>query len=103
MMRFRFTGELWGNPPEMSWVFLSVPDTIADEIADAIPRRAGFGSVKVEVTVGETIWETSLFPDATRGTFVLPVKKAVRTRAGVDIGDRIDVDLEVIDDAFRDG
>ena len=47
----------------------------------------GFGSVRVEVTLGETTWRTSVFPEAASGCFVLPVKKAVRRAEGVDPGD----------------
>ena len=43
----------------------------------------GFGSVRVEVTVGETVWRTSLFPSAEAGAYVLPVKKAVRVAEGL--------------------
>jgi hypothetical protein len=98
MLRLAFTGELWGDTPDMSWVFVSVPDEVADEIADLIPKRSGFGSVRVEVTVGTETWRTSLFPDSSRGTFVLPVKRAVRTAIKVDVGDRIEVVLDVVDD-----
>lgn len=95
---FTFAAELWGGSPEMSWVFASVPDEIADEIAELIPKQAGFGSVRVEVAVGTEAWRTSLFPDKRRGTYVLPVKKAVRTSVGVDVGDVITVHLQVIGD-----
>lgn len=97
-MRFSFTGELWGDTPEMSWVFVSVPPDIADEIADLIPKRPGFGSVRVEVTVGTATWRTSLFPDSSRGTFILPIRKSVRTEARIDVGDLVDVAIEVVDE-----
>ena len=45
----------------------------------------GFGSLRVEVTIGATRWQTSIFPDNKRGTCVLPVKKAVRQAE--DLGD----------------
>lgn len=57
---------------------------------------AGFGSVKVEVTLGESRWSTSVFPDAERKTFVLPVKAAVRRREGVDVGDTVRIAVETL-------
>jgi len=54
-----------------------------------------FGPVPVPARVGLTRWNTSVFPDTGRGTFVLPVKKAVRTAQGVGEGDLIAVDLEL--------
>ena len=59
--------------------------------------RRGFGAVRVRVTVGATSWSTSIFPDSTRGSYVLPVKKAVRTAEGIREGDDVDVRLEVVD------
>ena len=39
--------------------------------------------MRVEVTVGATVWRTSLFPSAEAGAYVLPVKKAVRVAEGL--------------------
>lgn len=50
--------------------------------------------MRVEVTVGSTTWRTSIFP--TNGTFVLPVKKAVRTKVGAEAGDDLDVQLRLL-------
>ena len=38
-----------------------------------------------------------MFPDSTRGAYVLPVKKAVRRAEGLDEGDPADVVLEVLE------
>ena len=72
---------------------------MSDEIADrhAGPRR-GFGSVRVRVTVGDTTWTTSVFPDAKRSAYVLPVRKDVRTKEGVTAGERVTIGLVVIAD-----
>jgi hypothetical protein len=55
--------------------------------------RAGFGSVPVEVAVGGSTWRTSVFPDRRSGSFVLPVKAAVRRDEGVGEGDVLRVRL----------
>ena len=48
----------------------------------------GFGSVRVEATIGATTWRTSVFPNSDEaGTFALPLKKAVRTSEDLEIGD----------------
>ncbi len=59
---------------------------------------AGFGSRRVEVTVGATTWRTSVFPDNASASYLLPVKKAVRVAEGLDEGDEITVRLEVVTD-----
>lgn len=57
-------------------------------------KRRGFGSVKVTARIGESEWQTSLFPQKTGGWF-LPVKKPVRLAEGLDFGDAIEGELEL--------
>ena len=42
-------------------------------------------------------WRTSLFPDRSGGSYLLPVKAAVRKAVGAGVGDRIIVRLTLID------
>jgi hypothetical protein len=94
-----FDGELWlwEARRDDSWTFVSLPADASEEIRDlaAGPRR-GFGSVRVRVTVGDTTWTTSIFPDSTRG-YVLPVKRAVRRAETLEAGDVASVTVELID------
>ena len=99
-MHATFTAELF-EWPEGSWFFVALPEEVSDEILDSVPGTNGFGSVPVEATLEPTTWRTSLFPDKARGTFVLPVKKAVRSAAGVGDGDLVDVHLTVLPEMIR--
>jgi hypothetical protein len=58
-----------------------------------MPPR-GFGSISVRAQIGGTAFETSIFPSD--DTFVLPVKKAVRVAEGLEPGDAVEVELEVV-------
>jgi hypothetical protein len=49
--------------------------------------------IPVEATIGFTQWTTSLFPKD--GRYVVPLKSAIRTAEGIDIGDTISVRLGV--------
>jgi hypothetical protein len=98
--RYRFTAPLWiwEASGEGSWHFVTLPEDAADEIkaiADGGVRR-GFGSVRVEATVPPTTWRTSIFPSKESGSYVLPVKKAVRAAAGIDDGDHVEVELTLL-------
>lgn len=92
-----FRAEIWEHSPDEpgSWHFLTLPVDVAEDVAFEAGPRGGFGSVRVEVTIGSTSWRTSLFPDSSSGSFVLPVKKAVRVANGLHAGDTCDVRLEV--------
>ena len=89
---------LWDARKTDSWTFVSLPEEVADEVLEvAGPHRRGFGSLRVEVTVGGSVWRTSIFPDSKRRTYVLPVKKEVRRAEGVEAGDSVRVRLELVD------
>ena len=92
-----FDAELWEHSPDDpgSWHFLTLPGDVAEDVRLEAGPPAGFGSVRVEVTIGSTAWSTSLFPDSKAGSFVLPVKKQVRTANGLQAGDVCEVRLRV--------
>jgi hypothetical protein len=95
-----FEAELWAWQGPASWVFLSLPQAYADTVKRACllgstgPKR-GWKLVPVLVEVGETRWETSLFPDRESGSYILPVKAAMRRKLGVSVGDRISLCLHL--------
>ncbi|GLI01899.1 DUF1905 domain-containing protein [Phytohabitans aurantiacus] len=98
-MAFVFDAELWiwDARRSESWTFVSLPPEASEEIRDVAggaPR--GFGAVRVRVTVGGTTWLTSVFPDSARGTYVLPIKRAVRKAEAIDEGDTATVTVEVL-------
>ncbi|PFG41082.1 uncharacterized protein DUF1905 [Georgenia soli] len=99
-MSYEFEADLWEWEARRtdSWTFVSVPVDIADEVLElTAPFARGFGSVRVEVTVGSTSWRTSIFPDGKRRTYVLPVKKAVRRAEQLQTGDTARVRLRLLD------
>ena len=97
-MGYRFTAELWLHAGEAAWYFVTLPIDVADEIDDmTVGATRGFGSVRVRVTVGSTTWATSIFPSKQAESFLLPVKKAVRTAERIDEGDQVEIDLELVD------
>ena len=95
-----FEGRLraWREEQPDSWVFVTLPAELTDEIDDelAAPPRA-FGSVRVAVRCGTSQWSTSLFPSKEAGSYVLPVKKAVRRKEELEPGDTATFTLRVLD------
>ena len=91
------TASLWLWSGESgSWHFLTVPDEQCDGIrAHALAARRGFGSVRVECSIGEVSWRTSVFPQKSGG-YLLPVKADVRRKAGIAAGDDVTVKIEIV-------
>ena len=95
--RFSFNATVWEHVGPSSWFFVSLPESDADDIDEMFGHNAaGFGSIRVAAAIGETQWMTSIFPDTKRGTYVLPVKKAVRVAEGLADGSVARVELEVV-------
>jgi len=93
---YAFAAELW-RWKDGSWFFVTLPLDVATDLRmEAGPPR-GFGSVRVEVTLGSSVWRTSVFPEGDGGSFVLPVKKAVRQAEGLEEGDVCDMELRLVD------
>ena len=99
-----FEAELWvwsakEGTDGSSWVFVTVPEDVSDEIRDLGGPPRGFGSVRVEVSIGATTWRTSVFPNSDdAGTFALPLKKAVRKAESLEVGGSARVSLRVLDE-----
>jgi hypothetical protein len=95
-----FDAELWqwDARRDESWLFVSLPAEASEEIRERTggPRR-GFGSVRVRVTVGDSRWSTSIFPDRARGCYVLPIKRAIRKAEVLDVGDSTTLTVELVD------
>ena len=88
-------------PAKGAWFFVTIAGEAADAVRAlgferrALGARAGFGSVRLRVSVDGVRFETSAFPHAASGGYVLPVKAEVRKRAGVGEGDRVTVGIWV--------
>jgi hypothetical protein len=93
----RLRGDGLGAPPDEpgSWHFLTLPGDVSDDIAAEAGPPTGFGSVRVVVTIGDTTWRTSLFPDTKAGSYLLPLKKQVRAVERLQAGDTCRVRLSL--------
>jgi hypothetical protein len=100
---FTLNAPLWlwtTDKAAASWHFLTIDGEAAEAIhATAImrrlegERRKGWGSMKVTATIGDTSWQTSIFPAKDVGGWMLPVKAAVRKAEGIVVGDVVAVTL----------
>jgi hypothetical protein len=78
---YQFRAKLWRwNGGKTSWFFVTLPVGVSKEIklVDAGPKRLGFGSLRVEATIGGSTWQTSIFPATKLKGYLLPVKASVR-------------------------
>lgn len=93
-MRLEFAGELWYWRGPSPFHFVTVPDDGCVALRALAPVVSyGWGMIPVRVTIGRTVWETSLFPKD--GRYVVPVKDVVRAAEGLEVGDVAALELTI--------
>jgi hypothetical protein len=96
--QMEFTGELWLSPGPGGWTFITLPKDCADQIRFYTGTRKGraWGMIKVRARIGSSEWSTTIWPDKASGSFLLPVKAAVRKRENIEAEDQAEVRLSIM-------
>lgn len=90
---FEFDGPVieWRGPAP--FYFVAIPEEESADIKFAAQGIEYWGQVPVVVRIGDTEFTTALFPKD--GSYLLPVKDAVRRAEGVDVDQVVTVSLDV--------
>ncbi|HLK25440.1 MAG TPA: DUF1905 domain-containing protein [Caulobacteraceae bacterium] len=82
----------WRGPSP--FFYAPIPMDLADKVREAARVASyGWGCVPVEASIGDIVFTTSLFPKD--GTYLLPLKVAVRRKANITAGDVISVEMTI--------
>ena len=94
-MTLEIRGEIWIWKGPAPWFFVTVPAKESAEIK-AMERMVtyGWGMIPVTVRIGQTIYQTSLWPKD--GLYIVPLKASVRKAEGLHEGDTVTVNLELL-------
>jgi Domain of unknown function (DUF1905) len=89
-----FSGKIWYWKGPSPFYFVTIPAKQSRDIK-AVSKLVtyGWGVIPVGVQIGETEWETSLFPKDDR--YLVPIKASVRKAEKLGEGDKVLVKLEV--------
>ena len=93
-MKLEFNGIIWFWKGPAPWFFVTVPEQQSHDlnvISDLVTY--GWGCIPVHVRIGDTQWQTSLFPKD--GRYIVPIKASVRKAENLEGGDSVTVRLEV--------
>lgn len=95
---YNFKAKLWlYKGGKAAWHFVTVPEEQSFQIKFLNQGfTGGWGSIPVIVTIGNTTWKTSIFPDRKANTYLLPIKSEVRKKENLKIDDDIDILLEPV-------
>lgn len=94
--KFQISGKVVRYTVEpASWYFVYLDDETTAAIRAARTKTVGFQYVPVEASIGETTWQTTLFPTK-EGPYLLALKAKVRQAEGIREGQTVTVRLELI-------
>lgn len=94
---YQMTNKLFIYPGEVAWHFLSISRKEGKEIKENFGKIAkGFGSLPVEVAIGKTKWQTSIFPEKISGSYLLPIKATVRKKEELDAGEEVTYKIKIL-------
>jgi hypothetical protein len=97
MLKINFTAKVWLYNGHSAWHFISLPKTLSAKIKKLfLGLERGWGSLPVKVTIGESEWRTSIFPDTKTKSYLLPLKAGIRKKENLKVGDKVKVSLEII-------
>ena len=87
---FKFKAEIWIYPGvQGAWHFLSLPKKESTKIKKMFGEQShGWGSLPVDVTIGQTTWKTSIFPNKKSASYILPLKSEVRKKEKIEVGSK---------------
>lgn len=88
---YKCTEKVFIYPSDFAaWHFIPVTKKVGQEIKQTFGKNSrGFGSLPVTVTLGGSVWQTSIFPDKYSGSYILPLKAKVRNKEEIMAGDKV--------------
>ena len=93
-MDFEFTGIVWFWKGPSPYFFVTVPEQQSHDLKTISELVTyGWGMIPVHVRIGDSAWQTSLFPKD--GLYILPLKDMIRKAENIAEGDTVTVSLEV--------
>lgn len=93
-IKYEFKAEVWIYSGKGSWHFVSLPIKISKEIRSySKSDEEGWGRLKAKAKIGNTEWDTAIWFDSKKQTYLLPIKADVRKKEHIENGDTTKVSI----------
>ena len=97
---YSFKEKLFLWPGESAnWYFLLIPKNEGQQIRKdfaTLENKKCFASVKVAVSLGDSVWQTALFYSKPAESYILPLKKKIRQTEDIEAGERISFSCKIL-------
>ena len=96
-IKYNFNATIWLHSfAKGGWYFVSLPKEMSKEIRENLKwQEEGWGRLKATATVKGTTWETAIWFDSKKKTYLFPIKSAIRKAKHLEIDNIIEVMLEI--------
>ncbi len=93
-IKYDFSGEMWKSDGQGGWHFVSLPKELSKEIRDNLQwHEEGWGRMKVMALIKGKKWQTAIWFDKKRNTYLLPVKSEVRKASHLTLNEQLHVTI----------
>lgn len=90
--KFKIIASVWLYPGLGGWHFVTLDKSLSAKIKEKYPK----GFVKIEATIGESTWQTSLFPHSQSKSYLLCIKNAIRKKEEIFAGDEVSISIKIL-------
>lgn len=98
-LEFSFTEKCWLWQGKGAWHFITVPTIHSEEIKfftnNHFAKRRGWGAVRVTARIGNSEWQTSIFPSISLNAYILPLKQEIRKKEKIVVDSTVQVLLNI--------
>lgn len=96
---YRFKSELWKFNGKSAWHFINLPKNLSNKIRQKHEiLEEGWGRLKVNTTIEDTSWKTSIWYDTKAGCYLLPIKGVIRKKKKLTVGSIVLVRISIQND-----
>ena len=89
-MKILIKGKVWLYPGLAGWHFVYAGKEDSERLRRPDGKRVRKGFIPIRATLGDTTWDTSLFPHKGE-PYLLSIKASVRKAEGIFVGDTVTV------------
>ena len=87
---------MWQHSAPGGWFFVSLPKEISTEIRENLQwQEEGWGRMKASARVQDITWDTAIWFDKKKDTYLLPIKADIRKKAKLIPESMLSVDIYI--------
>ena len=95
-INYNFSAKLWKSGEQGGWYFISLPNDISKEIRENLKwQEEGWGRMKATAKVENLEWDTAIWFDKKKDTYLLPIKADIRKKVNLKLNQVLIVNISI--------